>query len=114
MKKENLLLFIMGLVWGGSILFLYNQSIRLDESQSLWAATRSVPGLLRFISQDVHVPLYLVLLHFWVQIFGTSIIAARTLSLLFFALTIPFLYILGREAANRRVALLLVIFFSFS
>ncbi len=97
----------------GSFL-LYSQSIRLDESQSIWVSTKSLPFLLRTTAQDVHVPLYGTLLHFWLQIFGPSINAARTLSLLFFAGTLITLYHLAKEVSSRKVALLTVSLYSLS
>jgi uncharacterized membrane protein len=93
---------------------LYSQSIRLDESQSLWVSSKPLVNILQTISQDVHVPLYAVLLHFWIQIFGNDIIFARTLSLLFFVLTLPALYFMAKESSSKTVAILTVIFFALS
>jgi mannosyltransferase len=97
-----------------SFMTLFNQSVRLDESQSLWMFTKSVPGLLNLTAEDVAAPLYGLLLHFWLQLFGTDIVVARLLSFLFFALTIPVLYQLAKIAANKRVALVTILLFSLS
>ncbi|HUD44803.1 MAG TPA: glycosyltransferase family 39 protein [Patescibacteria group bacterium] len=91
-----------------------SQSIRLDESQSLWAATKSIPALLTWTSQDVHVPLYNLMLHFWIQIFGTNIAVVRRLSFMFFLLTLPVLYKAFRQVSNYRVSLLAVTIFALS
>jgi mannosyltransferase len=93
---------------------LNNQSIRLDESQSLWVATKSVPTIFQFVAQDVHVPLYLTLLHFWIQFFGTDIVVSRILSLIFYIATLPFLYILAKESSSKKVALVTVALFALS
>ncbi|MDQ3239346.1 MAG: glycosyltransferase family 39 protein [bacterium] len=117
-NKSWALLFAFSLLVVGSgivnLISLSNQSIRLDESQSLWVATKSVPSILRYIAQDVHVPLYSVVLHYWIQFFGTDIMASRLLSLLFYLATIPFLYILAKESSNKKVALVTVAMFSLS
>lgn len=97
-----------------SVETLVTQSIRLDEAQSIWIATKSVNAILYFDAQDVLVPLYEVLLHFWLQIFGASIAAARSLSFLFFLLTLPFLYLLGKEAGDKRAAIIMTTLFSLS
>lgn len=97
-----------------SLMTLYSQSIRLDESQSIWASTKSIPALLSYIAQDVHVPLYAVLLHFWMQIFGTDIMVVRALSFIFFMATLPALYKFARESSSQRVAYLTVALFSLS
>ncbi len=99
---------------GVNLLTVTDQSIRLDESQSLWAATKSVPGIINYISQDVQVPLYELLLHFWIQIFGTNIAIVRGLSFIFFILTLPVLYKVYRQVAGRSMSLLGVTIFSLS
>lgn len=78
------LTLIAGVCLSINWLTLSSQSIRLDEAQSIWVSTKSVPTIITLTSQDVHVPLYGVLLHFWLQFFGNTILAARSLSLLFF------------------------------
>ncbi len=101
-----------------SVLFsafsLYTQSVRLDESQSIWVATKSAGDIFYLMSQDVHPPLYNLLLHFWVQVFGTDIVFARTLSLAFFLLTLPFIFVLAKEAAGYSVAYLTTVLFALS
>lgn len=94
--------------------YLLTQSIRLDEAQSLWVATKSVPTVLKISGQDVQTPLYALLLHFWLQITGATITNARALSLLFFLLTIPVLYYLIREASNTKTAVLGMLLFCLS
>ena len=105
---------IAGTACAVSLITLYSQSIRLDESQSIWDATKSVPTLLQFIAQDVHVPLYHMLLHFWLQIFGTDIFFARMLSLIFFLLTLPVLFSFAKESSNEKVAIVTILLFSLS
>lgn len=93
---------------------LYSQSIRLDESQSIWIATKTVPAILRFTAGDVHVPLYGIILHFWIQLFGTDIIIVRTLSLLFFIVSLPVIYLFAKESSTKYIALLTVSLFCLS
>lgn len=85
-------------------LFIFNgQSLRLDEAQSLWQTSHSVPTMLSLIASDVHVPLYLLLLRGWEVFFGNEIEVARLLSLLFFLLSIPALALLGSYIYDERV-----------
>ncbi len=118
MKREKLLdISFVVLILAActlSLITLYSQSIRLDESQSIWASTKSIPALLSYIAQDVHVPLYALLLHFWMQLFGTDIMVVRALSFLFFILTLPVLYRFARESSSKRVAYLTVALFTLS
>lgn len=89
-------------------------SIRLDEAQSLWQTSHSLSGTLKVVAEDVHVPLYHVVLHFWQIAFGQSIETARTLSLGFFIATIPIVYLLARRALSTNWSLVVVTLFSFS
>lgn len=84
-------------------LTLFGQSsLRLDEAQSLFQTNRDVPGILYLVGQDVHVPLYHLLLHFWLLFLGQDIQTARLLSLTFFVGTIFMTYLTAKLAFNRR------------
>lgn len=117
-KIPVVLYFFFFIILGTSLFItgynLLTQSIRLDEAQSIWASTKPLLSILEFISKDVAAPLYAILLHFWIQIFGTDIRIVRALSLVFFIFTLPFLYRVAVESSNRKVALLTVMLFSLS
>jgi len=85
-----------------SVMIFAGNSLRLDEAQSLFQVNRDLPGMLHLIGQDVHVPLYHIILHFWVLLFGEGVFAARMLSLVFFAGTILMTYLLATYAFGRR------------
>lgn len=97
-----------------NLFFLFRQSIRLDEAQSIWVSTKSVPAILKIDGQDVQVPLYTLLLHFWLQIFGTDISISRVLSLIFYVATIPLLYLFIKRVSNDKIAFLGIVLFAFS
>ncbi len=88
-----------------SLVFFMHQSLRLDESQSLWQTSRSVPGIIGVVAQDVHVPLYHLLLRAWEIVFGNSVEVARAFSLAFFIASIPAIYLLGSYAYSNSVGL---------
>jgi mannosyltransferase len=88
-----------------SIGLLSRQSLRLDEAQSLWQVSHTPSKLLYLVAQDVHVPLYHLLLYIWTIAFGNGVATARLMSLIFFMATIPLVYILGKDNFNRRVGL---------
>ena len=79
-----------------------NTSLRLDEAQSLFQTQRDLAGMLHLVAQDVHVPGYHTLLHFWQLIFGSDIYVARVMSLAFFVGTILMTYLLATYALGRR------------
>ncbi len=104
--KWIMVFFIAAIVMVANLFLLYHQSIRLDESQSITLATRPISTLLVYNARDVHVPLYFLTLHFWIQIFGTQVVAIRTLSLIFFILSLPVIYIVAKESSNKNIAFL--------
>ncbi len=97
-----LLIFVVVAI---SFLFLSKQSLRLDEAQSLWQSSHSSIGTINVISHDVHLPLYGLILHFWLILNGTGVVDARILSLIFFIITIPCAYALAKISFNKNVAI---------
>ncbi len=97
-----------------SVFFFAGQSLRLDEAQSLWQSGRGVGYIFNLVAKDVHVPLYHILLHFWRIAFGDTVTVARSMSLFFYILSIPALYLLGTAAYNRRVGFFAAFLFSIS
>ncbi|HEY0908469.1 MAG TPA: glycosyltransferase [Candidatus Paceibacterota bacterium] len=96
---------LIGLICALSAFFFSHQSLRLDESQSLWQVNHTPAMILNIVARDVHVPLYHFVLYVWEYFLGTDVAVGRSLSLLFFALSIPLMYALGKKAYNRNVGL---------
>lgn len=88
-----------------SLTIFSQTSMRLDEAQSLFQTNRDISGVLNLVAQDVHVPGYHILLHYWQMIFGNTIFTARMMSLVFFVALIPATYALASYAFNRKVGL---------
>jgi mannosyltransferase len=75
-----------------SPLFYWTQSLWRDEAFSVWIAQGSVAEVIKRTSGDFNPPLYYLLLHFWMQVFGKSEIALRGLSIVFFLIFIFVIY----------------------
>ncbi len=88
-----------------SIVFFREQSLRLDESQSIWQTSRTVMGMLSLVGKDVHVPLYHLILHTWQIFLGNDVAVDRLLSLVFFLLSIPAIYSLGAICYGRKTGI---------
>jgi uncharacterized membrane protein len=99
----------VALALGLSTHFFMSYGIRLDEAQSLWQTAHSLPRLLEIIAEDVHVPLYHVVLHYWQILWGNSVVSARFFSLIFFVLSIPLTYNLGKNLYSKNVGIFAVI-----
>ena len=85
-----------------------------DESFSLYMALQSVPDLVRMLCQGDNPPLWELLLHFWVKVFGISEVSIRTLSLIFSVLTVIPIYLLGEKYLHRFAGMAAAVFYSCS
>lgn len=95
--------------------FFLPESLRLDESQSIWQANRSLKDMLEVNARDVHMPLYNILLHNWMNYFGNNIFTNRILSLSFFIGTIPMSFWVTRLITKRsEIGLYVATILSFS
>jgi mannosyltransferase len=98
-----------------SLNFFSKESLRLDESQSIWQSNRSIYGIFETLARDVHVPLYPVMLHFWRKAFGEMIEIERNLSLLFYLLSIPAAYAVSKFLTkSKQIGLYVATLFSIS
>jgi len=85
--------------------FLLPQSLRLDESQSLWQSAHSPPVSLQYLRRTCTHPSITSSCHFWQGWLGNGVATARLLSLLFYLLAIPLLYALGRAVFDEKTAI---------
>ena len=85
-----------------------------DESFTLYMSLQSVPDLVRMLCQGDNPPLWELLLHFWVKIFGISEVAIRSLSLIFSVLTVIPIYLAGENYFHRIVGIATSLCYCFS
>jgi uncharacterized membrane protein len=76
----------------------------LDEALSVYIARLPVGQLLAALREDGSPPLYSLLLHGWIALFGVGSDAVRALSVLFSLLALPAAYWLGRRLDGRCAA----------
>ena len=91
------------------------KTVWLDEAFSLWLAHQPLVELWAWLIKiDQHPPLYYVLLHYWILIFGDAQGAARALSALCSGLAIPLFYGASRYLFPPRTALLATLLLALS
>jgi mannosyltransferase len=89
---------------GVGLRFWSPTALWLDEALSVNIARLPLSHLPSALSHDGAPPLYYVLLHFWMDLFGTSDFAVRSLSGLMSVATLPVAWVAGRRLGGRRVA----------
>lgn len=77
---------MLSLLLTHSPLLYFMQSVWRDEAYSVLFAQKPLSFIFSHLTFET--PLYYVLLHFWMQLFGNSEIAARTLSLIGFGIAV--------------------------
>lgn len=109
---ECLLLLALAVVMRA--LYIGKTDLGGDESFSLYIAMQGVPDIIRLLCMGDNPPLWELLLHFWTKVFGLSEVAIRSLSLIFSALTIIPIYLLGEKHIHRFAGIAASLFYCFS
>jgi len=94
-------------------LFFLTQPFWRDEAFSYFMAKKNIFEMLFLTAKDFNPPLYYFILHFWMNIFGSSEIALRSLSLLFFwgTICIVFLFLNNIfKMKERKSSIYLILF----
>src|SRR5512143_593762 len=73
-------------------------SLRADEATNVVLASQNPPDIIRpFITEDPHLPLYHLMLHFWMLLAGQSELAVRFVTVFAGVLTVTLTFVLGRS-----------------
>jgi mannosyltransferase len=83
-----------------------SKSLWYDEAWSVALASVDFKTAWLMVKGQIYPPLYQVLLHFWLELFGTSEAAARSLSAVFGIASVGVLYHLALRISGRRAALI--------
>lgn len=95
-------------------LHLGRLSLWWDEGLTVWVSGLSAVNVVRF-GRITAPPLYYLLQHFWVGLFGNSESAVRALSALFGTLSLPVFYFLAKKILNDSMAVTVAVWvFAFS
>lgn len=95
-------------------LHLPEESIYGDEAYSIFHAQKSLGELTDIFLNDQNPPLHIILLHFWMQIFGVSDISAKGFSILLSTLCGIVLFIFANKYINKQASILVSVLFLFS
>lgn len=103
---KYLIIFIVSFALLLRYLFIGDRYFWGDESSSALISEENLVTLLDQAAHDVHPPLYYILLHLWMRIFGESIVAIRLLSVLFGVITVYVTIRLTEQISNKKAALI--------
>ncbi len=89
-------------------------SLWIDEGFTVRTAALLFMQMWQRTLADTHQPLHGFLLHFWINLFGSSELAVRSFSALLNILTVMLIIPLGKQLFNQRVTLYTLLIFLFS
>jgi mannosyltransferase len=91
----------------------FHAAFWIDEGLSFGISSHHLFDIPHVLRQDGSPPLYYMLLHVWMRVFGTSEPATHTLSLIFGLATIPVGFWAGRSLFGERAGWLAAVLFAF-
>lgn len=93
---------------------LASQSIAIDEPWSIYYAQFDVPAIIERLSNDNNPPLFEVILHYWIQLFGIEPQSVRFLPATFSIITVFWVYKIGYKFFSYKVAIIAATLFTLS
>jgi hypothetical protein len=94
-RRAPLVLMTTAVVLGAVLRFATPSHLWLDEALTVEIARRPVGGLLAALRHDGSPPLYYLLLHVWIKVFGDGDVAVRALSGVLSLATLPLAWAAG-------------------
>ncbi|MBX6391721.1 MAG: glycosyltransferase family 39 protein [Frankia sp.] len=116
-RGDRIFRVVLGLVVMAAVVlrFTANQALWLDEAQSVAIArlpfSGDEPTLFTGLEEDGSPPLYYLVLHGWISLFGTGNMAVRTLSALLNLLAAWPLFALAKKIVGTRAAQVTVVLY---
>ncbi len=117
-RRKSLFVLALGIILGATLIRWWGlsaKSLWFDEAYSLYVASKpvtAIPSLLQVY--DTHPPLYYLLLHAWMVVFGSTEAAVRSLSALAGVLGVLATFVLGRRVCGSMAGILAAAIVAFS
>jgi len=106
-------LFLFSLAW--KLLFISYRDICIDEPFTLFHAQRSIADIWNLSSQsEPNPPLFMLIEHFVIELFGLTTLAVRLPSVIFSSLTVGFVFLTGRKLFSMQVGAVAALIMIFS
>lgn len=106
------LLFIICFV--SRLIYLTTQDICIDEPFSVYHAQGSFSDIIKYLKPTNNPPLFELVLHVWIKLFGISAFSVRFLPMLFGSLAVIFIYRIGLRYFSFWVGVSAALLYSFS
>lgn len=95
-------------------IYISSQSISHDEPFTVYHAQFDLWHLINYLENYNNPPLFEIILHFWIQLFGISAFSVRILPMLFSSFSVYFIYKTGNEFFEKKAGLVSGLLYTFS
>ena len=99
---------------GVKLYFLNEYELQGDEACSVFLAQQSLTELFRTLNGEANPPLYYILLHFWIKLFGIAPLAVKLLNIIISFGTAAMIVAIGKRINNFGFTLFASLAFLFS
>jgi hypothetical protein len=96
------------------LIYLTTQDICIDEPFSIYHAQGSISDIIKYLEPTNNPPLFELVLHFWIKLFGISAFSVRFLPMIFGALAVVFIYKIGVRYFSFWIGVGAALLYSFS
>ena len=96
------------------IIFLDSRDIAMDEPFTIFYAQADLKEIFTMLPGENNPPLFFLLLHFWIKIFGISAFSVRFLPFVFSCLTALMVFQTGRRFFSMKMGMAAALIFTFS
>ena len=87
------------------LLYLTKADIWHDEGYTATIINQPLIDIISTTTTDVHPPFYYIIMHFWQLLFGNSVTALRSFSVVCGAMTVAMLFLLLQKLFSKRIAI---------
>jgi len=108
-RQTRIALLLFLIIAAGFMLRIYaidHRSMWVDEESSIHFAEKSANNILAYADKETHPPLYYLILHHWINLFGESEAAVRSLSLIFGVVSIFLIYKTGKLMFSKEAGII--------
>lgn len=109
-----LFLIILGIAIYLRMINIVSEQLWHDEGGTIDYVNSSWAYMFKSVTEEKNPILYYTILKLWISLFGDSIFSCRILSVIFSVLTVPILYLLGKEIKDERLGLILIFLYAIS
>lgn len=96
------------------LLFVTYTDVSLDEPFSIYHSQKSITGIFQLLKTENNPPLFFIILHYWIDIFGIDEFSVRLPSVIFSSLSSVLIFIIGNKYFSFRIGIISSLLFSSS